>query len=94
MILDALRNRWLWVNHLSGDAAYHRMTLMDKAAFMDFTIEVVQGMAAQQRFVVQPRRWIVERTFDRLIQWRRLVRGYETRMDVSKNICAWRWVRC
>jgi putative transposase len=86
MVLDALKKRWPWVKHLFGDAAYDRRTLMDKAAFMDFTIEVVRKLEGQQGFAVQPRRWVVERTFGWLIRWRRLVRDYEQRIDVSQNM--------
>jgi putative transposase len=86
LVLDALQTRWPWVQHLFGDAAYDRRTLMDKAAFMNFTIEVVRKLAGQQGFAVQPRRWVVERTFGWLMRWRRLVRDYERRIDVSHNM--------
>jgi len=33
---------------------------------------------------VIPRRWVVERTFGWMIRWRRLVRDYEKRLDVSE----------
>jgi transposase len=33
---------------------------------------------------VLPRRWVVERTFAWMTRWRRLVRDYEQRIDVSK----------
>lgn len=36
---------------------------MDKAAFMEFTIEAVGGLVGQKGFLLQPRRWVVERTF-------------------------------
>lgn len=86
MIMDALRERWPWIKHLFGDAAYDRKTLMDNAAFVDFTIEVVKGMVGQEEFVVQLRRWVVERTFGWLMRWRRLVRDYEKRIDDSENM--------
>jgi len=31
-----------------------------------------------------PRRWVVERTFGWMTRWRRLVRDYEQRIDVSQ----------
>ncbi len=34
-------------------------------------------------FEVLPRRWVVERTFGWMTRWRRLVRDYEKRIDVS-----------
>lgn len=85
-VLDALKQKWLSVKPLFGDAAYDRRTLMDKAAFLDFTVEVVRRLQEQQGFAVQPRRWVVERTFAWLLRWRRLVRNYEQRNDVSQNM--------
>jgi hypothetical protein len=49
-VLDALIKRWPWVKHLFGDAAYDRRTLLDKAAHLDFTVEVVRGCRAGQVF--------------------------------------------
>ena len=43
-MLDALVKRWLRVKHLFGEAAYDRRTLLDKAAYLDFTVEVVIGL--------------------------------------------------
>ncbi|WP_194727241.1 transposase, partial [Noviherbaspirillum malthae] len=37
----------------------------------------------QHTFVPLPRRWVVERSFGWMVQWRRLVRDYEGRIDVS-----------
>jgi transposase len=36
---------------------------MDKAAFLDFTIEIIKRSGTAQGFEVLPRRWVVERTF-------------------------------
>ena len=44
LVLDALVKRWLRVKHLFGEAAYDRRTLLDKAAYLDFTVEVVIGL--------------------------------------------------
>ena len=84
MILDAIRKRWPWLKHLFADGAYDRGQLMDKAAFLGVVIEVVRRIEGQQGFEVLPRRWVVERTFGWMIRWRRLVRDYEQRLDVSE----------
>ena len=63
MILDGVRKRWPWLKHLFADGAYDRTQLMDKAAFRDFTIQVVKRSDAAVGFEVIPRRWVVERTF-------------------------------
>ncbi len=84
MILDAIRKRWPWLKHLFADGAYDRVQLMDKAAFLGFVIEIVRRIEGQQGFEVLPRRWVVERTFGWMVRWRRLVRDYEGRIDVSE----------
>jgi putative transposase len=83
-VLKALRQRWPWLKHLFADSAYDRGTLMDKAAFLDFTVEVIRRIDNQPGFTILPRRWVVERTFAWLTRWRRLVRDYEARIDVSE----------
>ena len=73
-----------WVKHLFADGAYDRLKLMDKASYLDFTIEIIRRSDDQKGFKVLPRRWVVERTFGWMIRWRRLVRDYEQRIDVSQ----------
>jgi transposase len=82
-ILDAIRKRWPWVKHLFADAAYDRLKLMDKAAYLQFVLDIIRRRDGQKGFEVLPRRWVVERTFGWMIRWRRLVRDYEKRIDVS-----------
>ena len=59
---------------------------MAKAGFLNFTIEVVRRLEEQVGFAVEPRRWVIERTFGWMMRWRRLIRGYEQRIDVSQNM--------
>lgn len=82
-ILDGIRRRWPWVKHLFADGAFDRLKLMDKASYLDCVIEVIRRSDQQQGSKVLPRRWVVERTFGWVIRWRRLVRDYETRIDVT-----------
>jgi hypothetical protein len=56
---------------------------MDKAAYLDFIVEIVRRSDDQQGLEVLPRRWVVERPFRWMMRWRRLVRDYERRIDVS-----------
>ena len=76
-ILEAIRKRWPWVKHLFADGAYDRLKLMNKAAYLDFVIEIIRRTDDQKGFEVLPRRWVVERTFGWMTRWRRLVRDYE-----------------
>jgi len=47
-----LVTHWPWVKHLFGDAAYDRRILLDKAAYLDFTVQVVRGLQGQDGFKV------------------------------------------
>lgn len=84
LILNGLRRRWPWLKHLFADGAYDRTQLLDKAAYLDFVIEVVRRIDSEPGFKVVRRRWVVERTFGWMMRWRRLVRDYEARLDVSE----------
>ena len=83
-IIKAIRPRWPWLKHLFADGAYDRGKLMRAVAYRDFVIEIVRKMENQKGFEILPRRWVVERTFGWLTRWRRLVRDYEQRLDVSE----------
>lgn len=71
-------------NTSSPMAAYDRRKLLDKAAFLDFVVEVVRRSDTDPGFKVIPRRWVVERSIGWLTRYRRLVRDYERRLDVSE----------
>jgi len=57
---------------------------MSQAAYRDFVIEIVRKLANQDGFQPLPRRWVVERTCGWMTRWRRLVRDFEERCDVSE----------
>ena len=52
MILTAIRKRQPWIKHLFADRAYDRGKLMDKAAYLDFVIEVVRRIEGQPGFMI------------------------------------------
>jgi putative transposase len=74
------------VKHLFADSAYDRAMLMDKAALLDFVVELVRKIKDQHTFVPLRRRWVVERSFGWMLNWRRLVRDDEQRIDVSEQM--------
>lgn len=82
-IIKGVRRRWPWLKHLFADGAYDRGKLASLAVYKDFTLEILRKLPDQKGFQVLPRRWVVERTFGWMTRWRRLVRDYEKRMDVS-----------
>ncbi len=63
---------------------------MDKRVYLDFVVEIIWVVKViwrsddQKGVHVPLRRWGVERTFGWMTRWRRLVRDYEARIDVSE----------
>ena len=57
---------------------------MNKEKFLDFIVEIVKRYHLQKGFAPLSNRWVVERTFGWMMRWRRLVRDYEERLDVSE----------
>lgn len=57
---------------------------MDKASYLNFVVEIIRRSDDQKGFKALPRRSVVERTFGWMIRWRRLVRDFEQRIDVSQ----------
>lgn len=63
IIFEAIRKRWPWIKHLFADGGYDRRQLLDKAALLDFVVEVERRIGTKADLKVLPRRWVVERTF-------------------------------
>lgn len=82
--MSAIRRRWPWLKHLFGDYADDRTKPLDAAALRDFIVEIIQRTDDVSDFKVLPRRWMVERTFGWMTRWRRLVRDYQKRLDLSE----------
>jgi putative transposase len=66
------RLRLLWT-----DQGYQAGFVAWVAEAVGWTVEIVTGVAGQQGFVVQPKRWIVERSIDWYTRPRRLSKDYE-----------------
>ena len=52
----------------------------------EWTLDIVEKPAGQKGFVVQKKRWVVERTIDWLVKYRQLVKDYEYKLESSKAI--------
>ncbi len=55
--LDGICKRWPWVKHLFADGAYDRLKFMDKAAYLDFVVEIIRRSDDQKGLQILPRRW-------------------------------------
>ena len=53
---------------------------------LDLIVSIVRRRKGARGFKVQPRRWVVERTFGWLTRWRRLNRNYEHTLASSRAV--------
>ena len=74
-----LRRLWLKFPrlHVFADGNYNGPLLAWVQNCWNYTLEIVVKPPAQKGFSPLPRRWVVERTFAWLGQWRRLSKDYE-----------------
>jgi transposase len=85
-LLRRARRRLPFIERIFADASYRGPKLAKLAAATGrWSIEIVQRSEAH-RFVVLPKRWIVERTFAWISRNRRLARDFER---YSRSVAAW-----
>jgi transposase len=68
------------------DNGYTGSTVADTAAKAGVTIDVVSGPKPGHGFVVQPRRWVIERTNGWINHRRRLDRHYKVTLTAHQGI--------
>ena len=87
-VLAHLRHRFSRLHHIWADSAYGKCGLPDWVWELrkrgKLNLEIVKGKPGQKGFAVQPRRWIVERTFGWLGTHRRLSKDYEPLPSTSE----------
>ncbi|AWN42283.1 IS5 family transposase [Methylobacterium durans] len=73
-VLRASRRLWPFLTHCFADRAYRGERV---GTATTITVEIVLPEEGQKGFAVQPRRWVIERTFGWISRCRRLVRDHE-----------------
>jgi transposase len=82
LVLARIRGRFPWLELIWADAGYDARQVKTAAvAIPVLTIEIVRRSDAVSGFHVQPRRWVVERTFSWFGRNRRLAKDYENLAD-------------
>ena len=81
--LTAFRRQVKFPKVIWADAAYRAVVSWAWILWV-WTLDVVTGAKGQTGFVVQPKRWIVERTFGWLNRSRRLSKDYERTIASSE----------
>jgi transposase len=87
-LILALRGCYQRIGLVWADSAYTG-TLLDYAAALRISIQIVAKLAGQIGFQVLPRRWVVERTLAWISRHRRNVRDYERRPEHHAAFVQW-----
>ena len=82
LVLARIRNRFPWLELVWADSGYDaRQVKTAVAAIPVIRMEIVRRTDDVSGFKVQPRRWVVERTFSWFGRNRRLAKDYENLAD-------------
>ena len=83
-LLKRVRPLYAWLRVVFTDSIYNRLAALLACFLAGVVLIVVRRPAGSTGFVVQPRRWVVERTLGWLGRWRRLSKGYEALPEVAE----------
>jgi putative transposase len=72
------------IRHIWADGGYAGALVAWTQRALGCVLEIVKRSDTAAKFVVLPRRWVVERTFGWLGRYRRLQRSYERRTEVAE----------
>src|SRR3954468_2729424 len=87
-LLKRLKPLYNWLRVVFADSIYNRIAALLACFLFGLTLIIVRRAAGTIGFVVQPRRWVVERSLGWLGRWRRLSKDYEELPEVSEAMVA------
>jgi putative transposase len=88
ILLTALTMCFHSITHIWADSGYAGK-LIDRAATLGITIQIVRKLAEQVGFVVLHRRWVVERSLSWITRCRRNCRDYERLPEHHAAMVQW-----
>ena len=86
LVLQKLRGCFPRLKLIWADGGYAGQLIEWTWKLGHWVLEIVKRSDDLTRFVVLPKRWIVERTFAWLNRYRRLSKDYETLTNSSENV--------
>jgi putative transposase len=92
-LLRRVKPLYPWLQVVFADSAYNRLAALLACFLAGLAMIIVRRAAGSSRFVVQPRRWVVERSLGWLGRWRRLSRDYEELPEVSEAMVTLAMIR-
>jgi putative transposase len=82
-----------WLRAVFADGIYNRLAALLACFLAGLALIIVRRPAGSTGFVVQPRRWVVERSFGWLGRWRRLSKDYKALPKVSEAMVTLAMIR-
>jgi len=73
-------------NRVGGAGSTDGGKLTSAAAYQNFVIDILRRLPDRKGLRVLPRCWVMERAFGWITRWRRLVRAYKRRLDISRDM--------
>ena len=92
-LLKRVKPLYNWLRAVFADSIYNRLAALLACFLFGLTLIVVRRAAGTSGFVVQPRRWVVERSLGWLGRWRRLSKDYEELPEVSEAMVTLAMIR-
>jgi putative transposase len=83
-LLQRVKPLYNWLRAVFADSIYHRLAALLACFLAGLVLIIVRRVAGSIGFVVQPRRWVVERSLGWFGRWRRLSKDYEALPEVSE----------
>ena len=83
-LLKRVKPLYVWLQAVFADSIYNRLAALLACYLAGLVLIIVRRPAGTTGFVVQPRRWVVERSLGWFGRWRRLSKDYETLPEVSE----------
>jgi putative transposase len=92
-LLKRVKPLYPWLRAVFADSVYNRLAALLACFLAGLVLIVVRRVAGTIGFVVQPRRWVVERSLGWLGRWRRLSKEYEALPEVSEAMVTLAMIR-
>ena len=83
-LLKRVKPLYNWLRAVFADSIYNRVAALLACFLAGLVLIIVRRLPGMIGFVVQPRRWVVERSFGWFGRWRRLSKDYEALPEVSE----------
>jgi putative transposase len=83
-LLRRVKPLYAWLRAVFADSIYNRLAALLACFLAGLALIIVRRTAGSIGFVVQPRRWVVERSLGWFGRWRRLSKDYEALPEVSE----------